>query len=172
MFKKFALVLLLASSLTFSGFAQDFAPEATPESTEAAQPVVVVEDGAALGTISDPTPIEQEASDTISENALFLAFAAPLVLMLTSLLKRLPFLLSTPSAQISLVLNILIWVAYVVAKEYGAGDQFQTVTGSITTILGAFIGVTFTGIGAGALHSQAAKNQIPVIGYTRSTPPL
>lgn len=172
MFKKYAFVLLLASSLTFSGFAQDFAPEATPESTEAAQPVVVVEDGAALGTISDPTPIEQEASDTISENALFLAFAAPLVLMLTSLLKRLPFLLSTPSSRIALVLNIVIWVAYVIAKEFGVGDQFETITGSVTTVLGALTGVIFTGIGAGALHSQAAKNQIPVIGYTRPTPPL
>lgn len=155
MFRISLLIVLILLFLALPIMAQE-ATEAAPEDT------------AQLGSLPDPSVIEQEASNTLTENALFLAFAAPLVMMLTSLIKPLPFLTSVPAPRISLVLNILIWVGYVVAKEYGGAAQFETVVSSVTSILAGFLGVSLTGAGASLLYNQAAKQDVPVFGHRRT----
>lgn len=167
MSKRFFAPILFVVFFCFPALAQEATPEVTPEPIEV---VVVEEDAAVLGTLPDPTVAEEEISNTVTAVAGFIPVAVAIVFGVTALLK--PLLPKIPSELIKLVVNLLVWGGYFASQYVGGADQFQSLLGMSLQILSLFVTIPVTGAGASYLHSKSAKQNIPLLGYQRTTPPL
>lgn len=165
MVKRFLAPVLLTVLFCFPATAQ--------EATEEPLPVVVVEDeSTTIGTVADPTELEEDLSDQLTAKGLFVAAAATLVFTLTGFLKLLPFLKSVSSNQIKLVLNIIVWGIYIGASYFGRTAEFDNGLSLATEAVTGLAGFITTLGGSAWLFKLANQNDVPVLGRQRTTPPL
>lgn len=163
--QRFALIALLLCLSSFPVFAQ--------EATEEPLPVVIIEEEAAvLGTLPEPTQLEEDLSDQLTGKGLFVAAAATLVFTLTGFLKLIPFLKGVSSNQIKLVLNIIVWGVYIGASYFGRTAEFDTGLSLATEAVTGLAGFITTLGGSAWLFKLANQNDVPVLGHQRTTPPL
>jgi hypothetical protein len=102
-------------------------------------------------------------------NVTFIPFAAPLVVLSTALIKKwLPNSIS--AALIALVLQVAIWVAFVVVRHFGYEQQFISGVEALTTILGAIAGLVGSSFAATWLYNKAQYLEVPVLGSSRPEP--
>ena len=104
-------------------------------------------------------------------NAAFLPFAAPLVMLLTALVKRimapLPQRFQISSNVLVFSWTVLIWLLYVGATEFGYANQFESVVTSLGTVGGTILGMTLTPAAAGLVYQHARVQGVPILGYSR-----
>jgi hypothetical protein len=109
-----------------------------------------------------------EALITWLSDISFLPIAVPAVVFLTAFAKRLPFLSGISSAVIALVVQVVIWIAWVVSKKLGVDDAlFTSWIDAFTTILSGLSAIV---IGTGAtsqLYARLNDNNVPVVGQSR-----
>jgi len=103
---------------------------------------------------------------TLLNNITFLPMAAALVVALTAFFKKL-LPATIPSASIALVLQVIIWIAYVVAKQYQYGDQFTNIITMLTTVVGAVLGLVGSSALSTTIYTQSVKLGIPGLSYQR-----
>lgn len=93
----------------------------------------------------------------------FVAAAAPLVVALTAIFKRfIPTTVSAPT--IAITMQVLVWVAWVLAKHFGYEEQFGTWTNAFTTILSAIVGLAGSAFVATRIYREAHKQEVPLLG--------
>ncbi len=99
----------------------------------------------------------------------FLPCAVGFVVALTALLKKL-LPESIGSGTIALTLQVIVWVAWVVAKDalHFEPTQFQNAVGTMTTILSAVAGFVGSGILSSVAYKKARDNNVPLLGNARS----
>lgn len=94
----------------------------------------------------------------------FLPVAAGFVLVATALLKK---VIPVNPVYIALTLQVLAWVAWVLAKHYGYGDQFDGWIGALTTILTALAGLAGSTILATKGFNSSVRADVPLLGDTQ-----
>lgn len=95
----------------------------------------------------------------------FVAWAAPLVVMLTALAKR---FIPINAGLISLVFQAVIWIAYVILKQQGLDAQFQSWVEAAIVILQALLPLITSMFAAKGIYAAAVKYDIPALSYRRS----
>jgi hypothetical protein len=104
---------------------------------------------------------------TLLWNTAYIPFAAPLVMVLTALSKRLPLKISSPTYVF--FWTIVTWALYLAATHIGYANQFESVVTSLATLGATFLGLTITPVAAGGLFKYANKHNVALIG-TAKTP--
>lgn len=140
------LALLCLLALTLPAFAQSEVPPSTPPEQGVLQ--------AAL-----------ELLIKALANVTFLPIAAGFVVVATAILKK--FVPINP-AYIALALQVLAWVAWVLALHLGYGDQFEGWIAALTTILTALAGLAGSSILATKAYDASVNHDVPLIGSTQS----
>lgn len=128
----------------------------------------------------DETPVSTLPDEVIGDSEIYLTemieglstlvylpFAGTLVLVLTALSKRLPFVKIDARLQ-SLAWSVLVWVAYIAAARAGYEQQFTDLIPGLATVIATIAGVTLTPAISSAMYSQANQQKIPVLGYSKS----
>lgn len=171
----FILLLVLLSLAIVPVMAQD------AELTEEAPSILgdTAEDGtliAPFGSDIQDTPELQFAVFigiliTAIWNLIYIPAAAPLVELLTSISKRLPFLDRFSSPALTLSFTVLAWIGYVVLTQLGYGDRFDNLITGLVTIATTIFGIPVTQVAAKKIHNFAQANNVPIFGYSR-TPSL
>ena len=96
--------------------------------------------------------------------------AASLVTLLTSVLKRvIPD--TIPSNAIALVLQLVIWVAWLAANQFGYGDLFNQLIPNLTDVLKIILsisGLTISSTLAAQGYHAARDNNVWIIGHQRA----
>ena len=136
--------------------------------------VVAQEDSEATETVAveDMQEIEADAEDFLTDvlsgmfNLTYLAFAAPLVYVLTQITKR---FVSVRADTISWVYTVVIWVLFVFASRAGLQEQFKELVPAFATILAGFTGVILTPRASGFVYEQVKG--VPILGHSRSADP-
>jgi hypothetical protein len=106
---------------------------------------------------------------TLLWNTAYIPFAAPLVLVLTALSKRLPLKISSPTYVF--FWTVITWALYLAATHIGYANQFESVVTSLATLGATMLGLTITPVAAGGLYKYANKNNVALIGKS-NTPQL
>lgn len=96
----------------------------------------------------------------------FVPAAAALVVVLTALLKR--FLPVNP-AYIALALQGLVWVVWILAKQFGYEPQFSTWIDGVTTIVSALAGFVVSTSAATKAYTVLKHQGAPILGDTRAS---
>ena len=141
------LALLCLLALTLPAFAQSEVPPSTPPEQGVLQ--------AAL-----------ELLIKALANVTFLPIAAGFVVVATAILKK--FVPINP-AYIALALQVLAWVAWVLALHLGYGDQFEGWITALTTILTALAGLAGSTFAAEKLYAASVRAEVPLIGSTQGS---
>ena len=100
-------------------------------------------------------------------DATYLPFAAGMVMVLTALSKRAPFLRGVTSSVLSLWWTVILWTFWIGATEVGFGGQFESLIAMMTTIGAAALGITATPMLASKVYAQANASGVAVLGYSR-----
>ena len=94
----------------------------------------------------------------------FIAFAAPLVVLLTAIVKRVPGLEDIRGEVISLFWQAVGWALYMFARHVGYDTQFETIAEAITLLLPVF----FTSLlVTPRVYSAMRDVGVPILGYQR-----
>lgn len=158
---------LLALLIVFAPMgAHTFAQESTPEA--AITPVVEVVDDANDTTLED---VQADAPDELAaalqlivkmvSDITFVPGAAALVIALTAILKR---YIPTNPGNIALVLQVIAWVAFILAKHFGYEPQFQNWMDSLTTIVTGVGGLVLSSMLATKGYISLKRNDVPILG--------
>lgn len=168
------ILLTLLLMLSFGALAQE--DEATEEA-----PIVV--EALSSDLVVVPTSDDVEASLELQFaalatviiaaiwNLIYIPVAAPLVELLASVAKRLPFLSAVSAPTLAFTFTVAVWVAYVVVAQLGYGDRFDDMISAVTTLATMVFGIPVTQAAAKQIHGFAQANSIPIFGYSR-TPSL
>lgn len=96
----------------------------------------------------------------------YLPLAAGFVVVATALLKKvMPKEIS--AGAIALTLQVLVWAAFVVAKQAGYEGQFTSGLQALTTILGALAGLVGSSYVATKVYNKSVEANVPLIGQQR-----
>lgn len=174
------LIVMIVVCLAIVGTA--FAQEATVEPTEPA-PTVEPTAEPTLPPVPEPgenppgtepvfeSPAPPDVLNTLVTAltaALSLAIASPLTATVVSLLKRVPAFERFTAAQLNLgvasVLTMIMWGAVAL----GYGTQADTVYQLLYAVLPILFGVGGNFLGNKAVYEAAKRNDVPVLGYSRS----
>lgn len=98
----------------------------------------------------------------------FVPYAVPLVVLLVSLIKRIPGLDTLDGKLLHLAVQVVFWVLYAAVNHFGHGEQLQQWTEALTIILQTLLPLIASMFGATWLYDKAHENNIPVIGYRRT----
>lgn len=101
-------------------------------------------------------------------DATYLPFAAGMVVILTALAKRIPFMRPINGNLIALWFTVILWVLWLGATEIGYGGQFESLIAGLTTLGSAALGITVTPIAASRVYGAARSNEVAIIGHSRS----
>jgi hypothetical protein len=165
------VILLIALLLPLAALAQEENPEeASVVLGNAGDDGVMV---VPFGSAVEDTPEVQIAVFvtiffTALWNLVYIPAAAPLVQLLTSVSKRLPFLDTISAPALTLTFTIIAWIAYVVITQLGYGDRFDDMITALTTIASVVFGIPATQIVARNIHAVAQKHGVPIFGYSRT----
>ena len=135
--------------------------------------VVLAQEGGTTIVIpnaSAPLGLVLESIIRLVYDATYLPFAAGMVMVLTALSKRAPFLRQAASSVLSLWWTVILWAIWIGATEAGFGGQFESVLTVMTTIGAAALGITVTPMLASKVYSQANTRGVAVLGYKRPKP--
>lgn len=138
---------------------------AAPGATAQDGPAIVLPNGAL------PLDVFFESLLLLIYDATYLPFAAGMVVILTALAKRIPFMRRINGNLIALWFTVILWVLWLGATEIGYGGQFESLITGLTTLGSAALGITVTPIAAGRVYGAARANQVAIIGHSRSQPP-
>jgi len=98
----------------------------------------------------------------------YIAFAAPLVVIVVALLKRVPQLANVDAAGMSLGVQVVVWLAYLVADHLGGGAQFQAWTEAGASIAQILLPLLMSEFASKGIYSLAKQTGVAVIGYERT----
>lgn len=132
-----------------------------------AAPVAAQQDNLIVSTNDPQVAFVVEAVVKAFYNAVYLPFAAGMVVILVALTKRLPVINRIHAAVLSLWWTAILWLLYTGATQLGFGGQFETVVQLLTTLGAAALGITFTPMLASQVYSRANKQGVAVLGYKR-----
>ena len=115
-----------------------------------------------------------EAFIKLLSNLSFLPIAAPAVIAITALLKR--FIPSTmiSAGMLALVVQVVVWVAWILCKHFGYAMQFESWIDGLTTILAGVAAITVSAGATAVGYNALQRVKAPVVGQTRlprSLPP-
>lgn len=101
-------------------------------------------------------------------DATFVPAAALAVVLLTALLKRIPQLRNIHAGVIALTVQVVLWVAYMLAKRYGVEEPtivsaFEALTTVLTTLSMIVLGSGATQL----MYDWAKTRHVPLIGQER-----
>ena len=96
----------------------------------------------------------------------FSPLTAAFVVASTAILKKL-LPQSIGAGTIAIVMQVLVWVALTLARNYGVEAQFMTGLEALTTILGALAGLLASSYVSTKMYNLAVRNDVPVLGDTR-----
>lgn len=189
--RKFILIVALLFALAAPVVAQEptFTPEPTialtdePVATESPDEVVNVttdEEGNIDVTAPDATgdyPIIDPAATVATivnavSGLVMAAFgAAPITVVVVSLLKRIPALNAISAPTMTFAVASVLYVGAILASVTGMQVQYESLLDFITTAAPAVVSFLATLIGAPAIHRLARTNNVALIGDSR-TPPI
>lgn len=98
-------------------------------------------------------------------NLVYVPVAAPLVVILTSISKRL--IQYGEAALHALVWSVLAWAVWAVASNAGYEAQYNDVVSALIILLPTIAGFFVTSVAAPRLYQQARSQGVAVIGYRR-----
>lgn len=156
-------ILLILALFALPAIAQEATEEPLPAPVE--EPILVD-----APVVLETDELESTANQffTLISNATYLPFAAGFVLLVVSLLKRAPFIGNTNTNVLRLFVSVLVWAAYIYAKENGGAAQFESTISGLTTIGGAFLSVIATEVSSAKLYDVAQANKIAVLGHAKT----
>lgn len=158
----FTLLLILAL-FALPVLAQEATEEPLPAPVD--EPILVD-----APVVLETNELESTANQffTLLSNATYLPFASGFVLLVIALLKRAPIIGNANTNVLRLFVSVLVWAAYIYAKESGGAEQFQSTISGLTTIGGAFLGVLATEGGSSKLFDLAKSNNVAVLGHSKT----
>lgn len=108
---------------------------------------------------------------TLLNNISFVPFAAGLVLVLVQFGKAIFGWDGGRAVLMALVIQVVVWVAYVIAHSRGLDAQFQTTTDTATTILNALFSALFPALLSNGLtqytYRKLTASNVP--GFRKDT---
>jgi hypothetical protein len=156
-------LILLVLILVLPVYAQEATEEPLPAPVD--EPILVDEP-----VVLETNELDSTANQffTLISNATYLPFASGFVLLVIALLKRAPYIGNTNTNVLRLFVSVLVWAAYIYAKESGGAAQFESTISGLTTIGGAFLGVLATEGGSSKLFEMAKNNKVAILGHSKS----
>lgn len=173
-----ALTALVCGLIAGATLAQESpTPDAVPTETPAPTPVIVEP--------PPPDPVEEEPGDppaTTPENLLgqifallkdgtFIVWAAAGVVLIVGLLKvflRSAFgvtLEGNAAILLTLVIQVVVWLAYSIANYLGQGEAFKTIYLQAADVLRSLLPLAGSIFAGHVLYTQAKERGVPVLGY-------
>lgn len=107
----------------------------------------------------------------IVANLVNLGWAVPLVVIVVAVLKQLPYINQVKSSVIQFVVQVVVWVAYVLVSNAGYGDAFQHWTVELAEVMQVILPFVASLFGAEWLYSKAKQNAVPLLGARRVEAP-
>lgn len=98
-------------------------------------------------------------------NLVYVPVAAPLVVILTSISKRL--IQWGDAALHALVWSVLVWAVWAVASNVGYEAQYNDVVSALIILLPTIAGFFATSVTVPRLYDQARSQGVAIIGYRR-----
>lgn len=93
---------------------------------------------------------------------------SPIVLNLTALTKRIPFMVNVKAEFISYFWAGLITLGFWIAQHFGMDVQYLSGIDALTIGIGAAVSIVAALFGSQALYAAAIKRNMAVVGYKRS----
>jgi len=174
-----AFMFTLNVVFPFSVFAQDSTavfPTEESFATPTPEPVIVEP--------PPPDPVVEEPGDppaTTPENLLgqlfqllkdgtFIAWGAAGVVLIVGLLKILAqavgvTVADNAAAILALIVQVLVWLAYSVSNYFGQGETFKAFYLNIVDVIRSLLPLAGLIFGSHVLYTQAAKRNVPILGY-------
>lgn len=171
-----SLLTVLFMALPTAAYAQESTLEPTATATEVLdltptpEPPPVVTDPPVVpdpGLVQDELAAALAAIVILLSNLTFLPIAAPFVVAVTALIKKFGPSSWNP-AIVALVVQILTWVAYIVAKYLGYETQFNSWVGILATIAGALGGIVLSSLVTEKIYDSLSKNDVPFFGTSQA----
>jgi len=117
--------------------------------------------------LQDSVYIFAENLFTLIADATYLPFAMGFVLILTAIFKR---FITVDANVLVLLFTVIIWVLWLVAKQWGYGNQFESIIQGLTVMLSAIGGMILTPMGSQWLYEQSRERNVALFGYQRTLP--
>ena len=108
----------------------------------------------------------------LAQDATSSPFLVAGVVIITNLLKAIfaRFGAFPDDKLLSLVVQVIAWVVYVIASRFGYGDSFAAFWTNGTEVLRAFIPLVPIVLGSHAVYRTAKKNEVPILSYRATRP--
>lgn len=172
---KFITPFVIASAFAFPALAQESTESPSPTAETLEQPPVTVIVEAPVENVGtdynlDNSDVQDLANNLFSliSQATYLPFAAPLVVLLVGLFKRIPFLANTSAPALSLFFSVLVWAGFIFARDAGFATEFQTSVESLTKMGEMVLGFIFVPAVSTTLYNYANKQNVAILGHSRS----
>lgn len=176
--KSIVMLLIMAGLFIAPAVAQDVstpAPEVTVEPTAVATsepPIVVDEPPAPVAPVFEapalPDAIQAFVAALVAIFAM--AIASPITAPLVSLIKRidLPFIQNLKGNEINLIVAVLLSAILWIGQLVGFGSQVDTGFKLVYALLPFLSGAGSNFISNAAVYSVGKRNDMPILGYSRS----
>ena len=162
------LVLILAFMLPFAALAQETTPEPTPVIVESPPPDPVTETPGDPPATTPETLLGQLYS--VLKDFTYIAWAAAGVVVIVGLLKIVlsvagVSLTGNAAILLTLVVQVLIWLAYSVANYFGQGETFQAWYLNVVDVFRSLLPLAGALFAGHVLYTKAQAAGVPVLGF-------